>query len=46
MATVGMCEAGLDHLMIGVMKNREDEDECLLYNNFYAHPIQCRIGGN
>ena len=36
-----ICDMGADHLHVGVVSTNPDVYECVLYNNFYAHPILC-----
>ena len=37
--TQAMCDEGVDHLILVVESNKQEE--CLVYNNFHAHPVSC-----
>ena len=42
MMTTAMCEQNIDHVLLMVVASgTEISHECLLYNNYYAHPISC-----
>ena len=43
--TSSMCAMGVDHLALGVVAVNAALDECVVYNNFYLMPMDCRTTG-